>query len=115
MERNGEQMRNGGLAGGPASVKVRSEHHIFSPPLAWAKIAVASGLGVHTKAAKYDPIEFGREMDVAISGFFVVGKQLPPKGKRKALLADSLGLKKRSTKFCTAWDQLKDHEFRLAK
>jgi hypothetical protein len=84
--------------------------------LAWAKIAVASGFGVPDVAQlKYDPIEFGREMDVAISGFFVVGKQLPPRGKRKALLADSLGLKKRSRKFCTAWDQLKDHEFRLAK
>jgi hypothetical protein len=62
-------MRNGGLASG----KVRSQHHIFSPPLAWAKIAVASGLGVHTKPEprkykpKYDPIEFGREMGVAIS------------------------------------------------
>jgi hypothetical protein len=60
--------------------------------LAWAKIAVASGLGVDTKPEprkypggykpKYDPIEFGREMDVAMSGFFEVGKQLPGRGKR---------------------------------
>jgi hypothetical protein len=64
---------------------------------------------------KYDPIEFGREMDVAISGFFVVGTQLPAWGQRKALLAASMGLKSRSTKFCAAWDQLKDHKFRRAK
>ena len=101
-----------------ASVEVRSKHHIFSPPVAWAKIAVASGLGVPRVAQykpKYDPIEFGREMDVAISGFFEVGEQLPMRSKRKALLADVMGLKKNSKKFCTAWDQLKDHEFRLAK
>jgi hypothetical protein len=91
VETDGLKMRNGGLA----SVEVRSQHHIFSPPLAWAKTAEASGLGVHTKPEprkpwrernkprgqykpKYDPIEFGRGMDVAMSGFFEVGKQLPP-------------------------------------
>jgi hypothetical protein len=50
-----------------------------------------------------------------MSGFFEVGEQLSMRSKRKARLADRLGLKKRSTKFCTAWDQLKDHKFRLAK
>jgi hypothetical protein len=46
-------------------------------------------------------------MDVAVSGFFEVGKQLPGRCKRKALLANSMGLNKTSKKFCTAWDQLK--------
>jgi hypothetical protein len=122
VETDGEQMRNGGLAGGPiggpAANEVRSKHHIFSTPLVWATIAVASGLGVPRVAQykpKYDPIEFGREMDVAMSGFFEVGEQLPMRSKRKARLADRLGEKKRSAKFCTAWDQLKDHKFRLAK
>jgi hypothetical protein len=83
---------------------------------------VDSGFGVHTKPEPrkykptYDPIEFGREMDVAISGIFKVGTPLPKGlGKRKALLADVMGLEIRSTKFCAAWDQLKDHKFRLAK
>jgi hypothetical protein len=34
-----------GLIGGPASGEVRSQHHIFSSPIAWAKTAEASGLG----------------------------------------------------------------------
>jgi hypothetical protein len=118
-----EQAQRGGLIGGPAANEVRSKHHIFSPPLAWAKIAVDSGLGVpHAERKprgqyklKYDPIELRRDVDVAISGFFEVGEQLPMRSKRKARLADRLGEKKRSAKFCTAWDQLKDHEFRLAK
>jgi hypothetical protein len=38
-----------GKIGGLASVEVRSQHHIFSPPLAWAKTAEASGFGVHTE------------------------------------------------------------------
>ena len=64
---------------------------------------------------RYDPIEFEREMDAKISEFFEVGKQLPGRSKRKAPLADSMGLSKKSKKFCTAWDQLKGHELRLAK
>ena len=32
---------------------------------------------------RYDPIEFGREMDVVISGFFEVGEQLPMRSKKK--------------------------------
>jgi hypothetical protein len=63
----------------------------------------------------YDPIEFGREMDVAISGFFAVGVQLPMRSKRKARLADIMGVDKQGKKFQLAWGQLKDHEFRLAK
>jgi hypothetical protein len=87
-----------------------------------AQYAIGLGLGVHTKPKprkqykpRYDPIEFGREMDVKISEFFEVGKQLPGRSRRKGLLADSMGLNKKSKKFCTAWDQLKDHEFQLAK
>jgi hypothetical protein len=79
---------------------------------------VASGLGAPRPTQykrKYDPIEFEREMDVAMSGFFEVGTPLPGLGKRRAVLAASMGLKTRSTKFRTAWDQLKDHKFRLAK
>jgi hypothetical protein len=115
-----ETSSKGGLIGGPASVEVRSKNHIFSTPLVWATNAMDSGFG-HCVAARpgsqprYDPIEFGREMDVAISGFFKVGTPLPGLGKRKVLLADVMGLKIRSTKFCAAWDQLKDHKFRLAK
>jgi hypothetical protein len=52
----------------------------------------------------YDPIEFGREIEVAVSGFFEAGKQL----------TESTGLKKRAAGSCAAWDQLKGHEFRLA-
>jgi hypothetical protein len=79
------------------------------------------GLGVHIRKPRrqykprYDPIEFGREMDVKISEFFEVGNPFPGRSKRKALLADSMGLSKTSKRFCTAWDQLKDHAFRLAK
>jgi hypothetical protein len=54
-------------------------------------------------------------MDVAISGFFVVGQQLPPRGKRKARLAEIMGVDKQSKKFQLAWGQREDHEFRLAK
>jgi hypothetical protein len=99
VETNGEQMRNGGRA----SVELRSKHHIFSPPVAWAKIAVASGLGAaHTNEykLKYDP--YKREMDVAMSGFFKVGTQLPIRKKRRAVLAASMGLSIRSKKFRTA-------------
>ena len=91
-----------------------------------AQYAIGLGLGVHIRKPRgqykprYDPIEFGREMDVKISEFFEVGKQLPGRSKRKALLrpyllTHSMGLSKKSKKFCTAWDQLKDHEFQLAK
>ena len=64
---------------------------------------------------RYDAIEFGRKMDVAISGFFAVGVQLPMRGKRKAELADIMGVDKQSKKFNTAYKLLKDHEFRNAK
>jgi hypothetical protein len=76
--------------------------------LVWATIAAESGFG----APRHDPIEVGRKMDVAISG--LVGTQLPALRKRKALLADVMGVKIRNKPFCAAWDQLKDHKFRLA-
>jgi hypothetical protein len=127
VELHGDQMRNGGRA----SRKRRNEDGQYTTERLEgdnAQYAIGLGLGVHTKPKpkprkprgqykpRYDPIEFGREMDVKISEFFEVGKRLPGRRQmRKALLADSMGLSKKSKKFCTAWDQLKDHEFRLAK
>jgi hypothetical protein len=53
-----------------------------------AQYAIGLGLGAHTKPKprgqykpRYDPIEFGREMEVAISGFFEIGTQLPTREK----------------------------------
>jgi hypothetical protein len=54
-------------------------------------------------------------MDIAISGFFEGDTPLPGRGKRKARLAERMGLNPRNTAFSTAWDQRKDSKFRRAK
>jgi hypothetical protein len=51
---NGEHMRNGGLAGGPALVEVRSQNHVHMKTEAWAKTAEASGLGVILGAGRFE-------------------------------------------------------------
>ena len=99
----------------PSLCHLNSRAGLGVPQTAWAEsVQKRKPRGQYKlRGQKFDPIEFGREMEVAISGFFVVGEQLPVYRKRKAALAASMGLKIRSTKFCTAWDQLKDHKFRL--
>jgi hypothetical protein len=92
VEKNGEQMRNGGLAGGPATALANAQRRrneddqgaYTTESLEGGNMqyAIGIGLGVHTKPKprkprkpSYDPIEFGRKIEVAVSGFFESGNR----------------------------------------